>query len=80
MARVDEHPDERDTQPLQLQNTVDCPECDTIFDVVYTAPDGVFDNEDLVDAPVMEITCPNSDCGYTWEREYEGWLAHEDAG
>ena len=78
MARADIPRGERDTAPLQLPNLVDCEECFATFDVVYIAQEGVYDMEDLVDAPVMEVQCPA--CGHTWEREWEGWLAHEDAG
>lgn len=78
MARVDEHPDERDREPLTLLNTIDCEECGAFFDVVYVCPDGVFDTEDLIEAPVMDVTCPG--CQHTWSREYEGWVTHGDAG
>lgn len=77
MARVDLDPEERDKHPLQLTNLLDCPACGTTFDHVFTAPEGVFDMEDLVDAPQETVTCP---CGHSWEAEYEGWLSHEDAG
>lgn len=78
MTRVDQEPEDRDVIPLQLPNVVDCEECGAMFDVVYTNPDGVFDLEDMVDAPEMDVTCP--ECGHTWRRPYEGWLAHSDAG
>lgn len=78
MTRVDQDPEDRDVTPLQLPNVVDCEDCGCMFDVVYTCPDGVFDLEDMVDAPEMDVTCP--ECGKVWNRPYEGWLAHSDAG
>lgn len=78
MARVDIDPNERDKEPLQLESLLDCPECDTTFDYVFTAPDGVFEREDLVDAPTATVECPS--CGHQWEATWEGWLSHEDAG
>jgi len=78
MARVDEAREDRDKHPIQLPAMVDCPECDTVFAVVFTAQEGVFDLEDLIDAPVMVVTCPG--CEYAWTQDYEGWIAHSDAG
>jgi len=76
MARVDLPPDERDSVPLILENLVDCDVCDTTFDVVYVAPDGVFDMEDLTTPPSQEVECPN--CGEKWERAWEGYYQHQD--
>ena len=78
MARVDESRDERDRSPLLLSGIVDCPECDTPFEWVFQAPEGVYDKEDLTDAPVEEVECP--ECGHRWTEEWGGWVAHEDAG
>lgn len=78
MARVDEDREERDQEPLKLESILTCEECDVDFDHVFTADEGIFEREDLVDAPVEEVTCPN--CGLSWEAEWGGWLAHEDAG
>lgn len=78
MARADQEPEDRDVTPLQLENVVDCENCGAMFDVVYTCDDGIFDLEDLKDAPEMVVTCPS--CGNAWNRPWEGWLAHSDAG
>jgi hypothetical protein len=80
MARIDEDPDERDTAPLTLTQVLDCPECDTPFDHVFTAPPGVFYSEDLEDPPTETVTCPNPECNHSWEETYSGWTAHSDAG
>lgn len=78
MARIDQRPEDRDRQPLQLDSIVTCPECETDFDAVFTAAEGVYEREDLIDAPVQRVVCPK--CGHAWDAEWEGWLAHEDAG
>lgn len=78
MVRQDVAPEDRDQQPLQLSAVLDCPDCGTTFEVIFMAPDGVFDAEDLVDAPTSEVECPS--CGECWTAEYPGWCLHEDAG
>lgn len=77
MARQDMERAERDSHPLQLPAIVTCPECSVDTDVVFIAPDGVFDMEDLTEAPQMTI---KGYCGHNFLAEYEGWIAHEDAG
>lgn len=78
MARVDIAPEDRDKEPLRLEGILDCPECECAFDHVFTAADGVFEREDLIDAPTEEVECPA--CGHVWAATWEGWLSHEDAG
>lgn len=68
---------DRDSHPLLLPATVDCPECGVLTDIVFRAPDGVFELEDLTDPPVMEV---KGYCGHTYTVQYGGWVAHEDAG
>lgn len=78
MARADVPPEERDKHPLQLESIIDCEACDAPFDHVFTCPPGIFEAEDLVDAPAEDVTCPN--CGHVQHAEWGGWLSHEDAG
>lgn len=80
MARIDEDPDQRDKTPLQLEAILTCPNCLTDFDYVFQAPEGIYYKEDLVEAPTSVVRCPNPECGHEWTAEYEGWIAHEDAG
>jgi len=67
-----------DIPDLILSCMFDCEECDTTFDHVFKAPEGVHEVEDLVEAPEEEVTCPG--CGDVQVREWQGWMAHEDAG
>lgn len=78
MARIDEDPEDRDKAPLRLTGVFDCPECDVTFDHIFVAGEGVYDTEDLIEAPVGEVECPS--CGCTWMGEFGGWVAHGDAG
>lgn len=77
MARADLAPEDRD-RPLELDAFVECPECDLLQDVIFVAPDGITEMEELTEAPSTEIRCAG--CGHVWRAEYEGWQAHEDAG
>jgi hypothetical protein len=77
MARPDLDPEERDTTPLQVTQIVTCPVCGEEWDHVFTAPDGVFEAEDLTDPIVAAVKCSK---GHVFEVEYTGWLHHEDAG
>jgi len=77
VARVDEPPEERDSHPLLLDALVDCTYCGLSFDVVFEAPEGVYEREDLVDQPEMDVTCPA--CGTIFHATYTGWTEHEDA-
>lgn len=78
MARIDQVPSERDQHSLQLDVLLDCPKCEETFDFVFQAPEDVYDLEDLIDAPEAVAECPK--CGHKWKAQYEGWVAHEDAG
>lgn len=78
MARIDEDPEQRDKAPLVLENVVECPRCEAEFDGLFTAPEGIFEKEDLIEAPVAVLECPS--CGLEAKFTYEGWISHEDAG
>lgn len=78
MARIDEAPEDRDKGRLQIDRLLDCAECGSTFDHLFTCPPGVTEVEDIIDAPVEEVECP--DCGHKWQAECELWLSHEDAG
>lgn len=80
MARIDVPKEDRDREPLQLSSLLDCPECQTTFEHVFTAPEGIFEREDLIDPPTAQVKCPNPHCGEEWFAEWEGWTSHEDAG
>lgn len=77
MARQDEDPALRDSAPIQIDNILECPQCSIEFDHTFTAPDGVFEREDLIEAPEEDVSCPA--CAHTWRATWEGWLAHDDA-
>ena len=77
MGRHDLDPEDRDREPLQLAQILTCETCLIDFDHVFTAPEGIFDSEDIVDPIREEVTCPN---GHAHTYTYEGWLHHEDAG
>lgn len=78
MARADLPPGQRD-RPLQLEQLVDCPECGATFDHVFTCPPNIIDKEDLVEAPIEVVVCPNDRCGHRFTAEYEGWTIHDEA-
>lgn len=78
MARIDEEPDERDQAPLVLSELQDCPECGTTQDVDYVCPEGIYELEDVVEAPSTTTTCVH--CAHEWQSEYSGWTVHQDAG
>ena len=78
LARVDENPDDRDRRPLQVVGFATCPDCEADIEVVFTAPDGIYEVEDLVEAPKQRVSCGN--CPAEFEAEWGGWVAHEDAG
>lgn len=76
MARQDLTPEDRD-QPLRLESLVDCVFCGVTFDVLFIAPDGVFDLEDLDEAPTADVCCPS--CNEKQIAEYTGWTIHNEA-
>lgn len=78
MARIDENPDDRDRRPLQVAGFATCPECQADIEVVFTAPEGIFEVEDLSEAPKKVVHCTN--CEHDFDAEWGGWVAHEDAG
>jgi hypothetical protein len=78
LARVDEAPEDRDQTPLHLAQIVECPLCETEFEHLFTADDGVFELEDLVDQPEEEVQCPA--CEGLFIAIYEGWTIHGEAG
>lgn len=65
-------------EPYQVEAWLDCPECGCTLDEVFTCPPGVTDVQEMVDAPVKSVICP--DCGHEWTAEWEGWIEHESAG
>lgn len=77
MARVDEDPEERDQEPLRLSQIVECAMCETMQEVEFVAPEGVYDLEELTEAPETTHTCVS--CGYEAEVTYSGWTVHEEA-
>lgn len=78
MARADTAPEDRDREPLKLPAMIDCEQCETTYDFVFVCEEGVYEPEDVVDAPSAETTCPN--CGHAQQEQWEGWTAHQDAG
>jgi hypothetical protein len=63
---------------LQVESIATCRFCDTDFEVVFQAPEGVYEVEDLED-PISQIEkCPA--CGKTQAVTYDGWIVHGDAG
>lgn len=77
MARIDENPEDRDQEPLRLDQMEECPSCEVLQDVVFQAPAGVFELEDLTEAPEALVTCVS--CQYVWKALYSGWTIHEEA-
>jgi ferredoxin-like protein FixX len=77
MARVDEDPEDRDQEPLRLSQLVDCAMCKTTQEVEFVAPEGVYEAEDLTEAPETTHTCVN--CGYEAEVTYAGWTNTQEA-
>lgn len=77
MARIDEEPEDRDQAPLRLSQLVDCGLCGTTQDVLFEAPEGVYDLEELEEAPETTHTCVS--CGHAAEVTYSGWTIHTEA-
>lgn len=78
MARVDTNPEDRDREPLVLSALVDCESCETTYDAYFHFPSGVYEREDIIDAPIETVTCPS--CGHQQDEQWPGWTAHADAG
>jgi hypothetical protein len=78
MGRKDLEPEDRDRDPLTLVSVVECPVCACEFELVFEAPEGVYEVEDLTDPPVSRGPCPA--CGDDGPWVYDGWTVHEDAG
>lgn len=77
MARRDLDRDERDAAPLVLSQLWDCTKCYATQDVFFTAPDGVFEAEDMLEPPTTTVTCPK--CGFTEDAEYTGWSVNDES-
>lgn len=77
MARVDEAPEDRDQAPLRLSQLVDCPECQTMQEVEFVAPEGVYELDELTEAPETTTRCVN--CDVEWVVTYSGWTINEEA-
>lgn len=75
--RYDLDPEDRDKTSLKLPAVLDCPECNVPQDHVFDAGEGVYDMEDLEEAPEELVTCVS--CGHTWLASYEGWTIHTEA-
>jgi uncharacterized protein (UPF0212 family) len=60
---------------IQLTAYVDCPECGTTFDGVWT--DDSIDIQQIVETPVATFTCPG--CGASFEAPYPGWMSWSEA-
>lgn len=78
MGRKDLEPEERDLIPLQVESIVTCQFCDTDFEVVFQAPEGVYEVEDLEDPITQAEKCPA--CNQEQVVTYDGWIVHGDAG
>jgi transcription elongation factor Elf1 len=78
VARVDVDPEDRDQEPLVLEAIVACPRCGFETDAVFNSDPGVYELEDLTDAPEAAVNC--SECGQSYIATYPGWTIHEDAG
>lgn len=77
MARVDEDPEERDQEPLQLSQLVDCGMCGVAQEVFFRCDEGVYTLEDMIDQPETTHTCVS--CGYESEVTFSGWVINEEA-
>lgn len=77
MARIDQAPEDRDSELLRINVFLDCPECDLTFDHTFPPQEGVYENEDLIAPPEDDVTCPG--CGHEWHAEAEVWFSHDDA-
>jgi hypothetical protein len=51
--------------------------CKTTQEVEFVAPEGVYEAEDLTEAPETTHTCVN--CGYEAEVTYAGWTNTQEA-
>lgn len=82
MARVDTDPDKRDeVDRLTLTQIVECPDCETEFEVFFLAPEGVEDMEDIEEPDKLKVEAqPCPACGFEADYKYEGWTVHGDAG
>ena len=78
MGRKDLDPEDRDQEPLIRESIVECPSCQTEFEVVFQAPDGIFETEDLEDPIEQQVECP--ECSTSFIAKFEGWVVHGDAG
>lgn len=77
MARVDEAPEERDQQLLRLSQLEECPTCRTLQQVEFEAQPGVYELEELVEAPETTAECEH--CHTEWDVTYSGWTTNEEA-
>ena len=78
MGRKDLEPEERDLIPLEVESIVTCQFCFTDFQVVFQAPEGVYETEDLEDPITQTEKCPV--CDREQVLTYDGWIVHGDAG
>lgn len=74
MERVGQEPDDA----FRVSGVFECPGCGADFDVLFDPQEGVYEREDLIDAPEMDVECPG--CGTKFHVVWGGWVAHEDAG
>jgi hypothetical protein len=81
LARVDIDREDRDNiAPLTLSQTRDCEGCDLDLQVIYTAPAGVEDMEDIEEADALTATVKCPECNFVNNFTYDGWTVHGDAG
>jgi hypothetical protein len=76
MSRRDLDPEDRDKASLVLSQLHDCV-CGETFEVDFTAPDGVFEAEDMLEPPITSVVCPA--CGRAQAVSYSGWSVNDES-
>lgn len=77
MARRDIDPADRDKASLVVEQLHNCDDCDELFEVFFTAPDGVIEAEDLTEPPETSVKCPK--CGLVQDVTYSGWSINDES-
>lgn len=63
-----------------IPSMVDCPGCETTFEVAWMFPARVETAQDITEDDIesQTIVCPS--CHKAFVAQYEGWSSHDDAG
>jgi DNA-directed RNA polymerase subunit RPC12/RpoP len=64
-------------QRVTVSQTIECDYCETLIDVLFVAPEGVWEAQDIEEPLTAEVTCP--ECGRKSTEEYSGWSNYDDA-